>query len=330
MNFKQGPLVTAVVTTFDRPGMAKRAVQSVLAQTYEPVEVVVVEDGSRNGIDRWLVEMKLQRVRYFRHERNRGLAATRNTGIKNAQGAYIAFLDDDDEWLPEKLARQVNQLRREGDSCGVVYCGALLLSEEGEVVGQNRPKLCGDIRSAIREKGLFTVPSSCVFRRAALDRVGGYDETLPSHIDHDIWLELAREGFACTYVGESLVKVHQHPGYRMTEDIRARVRATRLFCDKWRIDLESWFGRSGGEKYFSQFQGRIMALLGWEFLRGGNRWKAGKYFLHALSHDRAKREYYVGLILSTFGKSLGKRVVGIRNSLKASNGGKKAQPKCQK
>jgi glycosyltransferase involved in cell wall biosynthesis len=307
MSHGEGPLVTAVVTTFDRPSMAKRAVQSVLAQTYELVEVVVVEDGSRNGIDRWLEEMKLQRVRYFRHERNRGLAATRNTGIKNARGDYIAFLDDDDEWLPEKLARQVNQLRREGDSCGVVYCGALLLSEEGEVVGQNRPKLCGDIRSAIREKGLFTVPSSCVFRRAALDRVGGYDETLPSHIDHDIWLQLAREGYACSFVDECLVKVHQHHEQKMTDDASSRVEATRLFCTKWEDYLETWFGRWETRRYCSQFKGRVMAMLGWALFDKGKRRQGLKYFLMALRYDWKRRDYYEGLVASIIGTGLWER-----------------------
>ena len=307
MSHGEGLLLTAVVTTFARPSMAKRAVQSVLDQTYESVEVIVVEDGSRTGIDHWLEELKIESVRYFCHEKNRGLAAARNTGISNARGGYIAFLDDDDEWLPEKLARQIDLLKRKDDTCAVVYCGALLLSEEGRVVGQNLPQLQGDIRSAIRNRGLFTVPSSCVFRRAALDRVGGYDETLSSHIDHDIWFQLAREGYACSFVGECLVKVHQHHEPKMTDDASARVEATLLFCSKWEDCLKTWFGRWETLRYCSRFKGRVMAMLGWALFDKGKRQQGLKYFLVALQYDWKKRDYYAGLVASVIGKNLWER-----------------------
>jgi glycosyltransferase involved in cell wall biosynthesis len=271
------------------------------------MEVIVVEDGSRHGIQKWLEEMESQSVRYFCHEKNRRLAAARNTGIRNARGHYIAFLDDDDEWLPEKLARQIDLFKRENDTCGVVYCGGLLLSKEGRVVGQNWPKLRGDIRSAIRKRGLFTVPSSCVFRRAALDRVGGYDETLSSHIDHDIWLQLAREGYACTFVGECLVKVHQHLGYRMSEKPHARIWATRQFCEKWEADLLRWFGPTDGKRYCSRFKGSVMAMLGWAFFDKGKRRQGLKYFSMALRYDWKKRDYYEGLVASVIGTGLWER-----------------------
>jgi len=304
MSHGEGPLVTAVVTTFDRPAMAKRAVQSVLAQTYRPIEIIVVEDGSESGIDRWLKGGSLTCIQYMRHEDNKGLAASRNTGLRSAQGKYVAYLDDDDEWLPEKLAKQVRLFETKGEFCAVVYCGATILSPQGEMIGENRPRLNGDIRTAIRESGLLTIPSSCLFLKAALEQVAGYDETLCSHVDHDIWLRLARQGYAAGYVDDCLVKIHQHHEQKMTDDAPSRVQATRLFCSKWEDYLETWFGRWETQRYCSRFKGRVMAMLGWAFLGKGKRGQGVKYFLLALRYDWKKRNYYEGLAASIIGSGL--------------------------
>ncbi|MDR9432101.1 MAG: glycosyltransferase family 2 protein, partial [Natronomonas sp.] len=95
------PLVTAAVTTYDRYDSAKRAVESVLDQTYEEIELVVVEDGTGSGIGDWLDAEGID-ARYIRHDANRGLAAARNTAIAASRTDYIAFLDDDDEWKPRR------------------------------------------------------------------------------------------------------------------------------------------------------------------------------------------------------------------------------------
>ena len=296
MSHGEGPLVTAVVTTFDRPSMAKRAVQSVLAQTYRPIEIIVVEDGSESGIDRWLKGRSLTCIQYMRHENNKGLAASRNTGLRSAQGKYVAYLDDDDEWLPEKLAKQVELFETKGEIVGVVYCGALRISPQKPMGREKRPRLRGDIRKAIREKGLSTIPSSCLFRREALGRVGGYDENLLSHVDFDIWLQLAGQKYAAEYVDECLVKVHQHESYKMTKDVESRVQATQLFCNKWQSELQTWFGRRGGQRFCFQFKAQVMGMLGWTCFHKGDRMQSAKYFLLGLRYNPAKRENYVGLI----------------------------------
>ncbi len=97
---KKTPLVTAVVTTYNRPQLVQRAIKSVLSQTYEPLEIILVEDGSDSGVGAWLQEERLEHIHYICHEENRGLAAARNTGLKLSHGTYIAYLDDDDEEPP--------------------------------------------------------------------------------------------------------------------------------------------------------------------------------------------------------------------------------------
>lgn len=297
------PLVTAVVTTYNRPQLVQCAIKSVLAQTYGSMEIIVAEDGSDSGLESWLDEKGFGHVRYIRHEENRGLAAARNTGLRYAQGKYVAYLDDDDEWLPQKTAKQVELAEKEAEFYAVIYCGALVVSSEGNVAGENMPRLRGDIREAIHEKGLFTIPSSCLFRREALERIGGYDENLASHIDHDIWLQLAQAGHAAEYVRDCLVRVHKHQRYQMTTDVEARVQATREFCDKWRSELTGWWGECAAQNYCSGFRARVMGMLGWSLVESGQRMQSAKCFLSAIRYHPAQRRYYQGLVASALGKS---------------------------
>lgn len=301
---KNAPLVTVVITTYNRPQLVRRAIKSVLAQTYERLEIIVVEDGSNSGIEAWLGRQGVDQIRYIRHQENRGLATARNTGLEYAQGKYVAYLDDDDEWLPQKTMKQVELAEKLSESCAVIYCGARIVSPDGDAVGENTPRLRCDIREAIHKNGLFTIPSSCLLRREALKDIDGYDGNLSSHIDHDIWLQLAQVGYSAEYVNECLVNAHQHQSYQMTADTETRIQATRAFCDKWRPELTDWWGPREADKYCSEFQARVMGMLGWSLVRRGQKMQSAKYFLSAIHHGPMKREYYQGLVASVLGENL--------------------------
>jgi len=297
------PWVTAVVTTYKRPELAKRAIRSVLAQAYQPLEIILVEDGTDSGIRAWLSEQGLNQVRYLIHDQNKGLAAARNTGLRNARGKYVAYLDDDDEWLPDKLARQVDLAEREKGkgSVAVVYCGAQIVGSDGQLLREARPRLRGDIRKEIAKKGLYTIPSSCLFRRAALMQVDGFDENLVSHIDHDIWLQLAEQGYAAEYVDECIVQVHEHRGSRMTTDIQARLLATKAFFEKWQPEFERWFGKRKGQTFASHYLARIMAGLGLRSAQSGMRRQGAKCFLSAIRHHPTRPSYYADMVAVLLG-----------------------------
>jgi hypothetical protein len=174
----------------------------------------------------------------------------------------------------------------------------------GEVIGENTPRLSGDIRAAIRDKGLYTIPSSCLFWREALKDIGGYDETLSSHIDHDIWLQLAEYEYGAEYVNECLVKAYHHQGYQMTTDVESRLEATEVFCDKWRPKLTEWWGYRRARKYCVKFKARVMGMLGWAYIESKNNLLSVKAFLGAIYRDPSNRRYYQGLLASLIGKNL--------------------------
>ncbi len=125
------PLVSVVIPTLNRSILLGRAIDTVLAQTYRRVEVVVVDDGSSDGTSQRVAQIGDQRVRYVRHPRTRGLAAARNTGIRHARGQYVALLDDDDEIVAEKLERQLAALHESADPAATVCYTRVIFTQEG-------------------------------------------------------------------------------------------------------------------------------------------------------------------------------------------------------
>ena len=258
------PLVTAVVTTYDRPKLVRRAVESVFDQTYAPLEFLVVEDGTDSGVAAWLRESGHDAVRYVRHANNQGLAGARNTALALATGDYVAYLDDDDAWKPERIERQVSLItslsESELDRLGVVYCG-LESRQNSAVQSILHPENDGDLAASIRDRGASTVQSACLFRRAALLDVGGYDEELPSSIDHDIWMSLAVAGYEVRALDEPLVVSFDDFADSMMTNTDQRIRGVRMYVEKWRPTYCEWFGPSVGDRYARRYFARVVGRL---------------------------------------------------------------------
>ena len=193
------PLVSAIVPTFDRAWCIGRAIESVLAQTYRSLEFLVVDDASTDDTASVLKDVEEKRRRQggdrvislevLRRDARGGVSAARNTGIRRARGALIAFLDSDDEWLPEKTARQVAlHLRNPG----------LMLSQTGERWMRrgafvNPPKRLEKTAGDLFERSLAfcaVSPSAVMLRREIFDDVGLFDESFPACEDYEMWLRV--------------------------------------------------------------------------------------------------------------------------------------------
>ena len=183
------PTVSVVIPTYDRPEMLREAIESVLAQTYAPVELVVVDDGSPTSA-RPVVESLDADAVFHRFDHNRGANVARNEGIRRSSGEYVAFLDDDDRWEPQKLARQVAALEADGD-LGVSYTGQRY-SGERTSVKREVPSITGD---ATRElfAGQYVITFSCLLvRREAIHAAGYPDPELPILQDREWLLRLSQ------------------------------------------------------------------------------------------------------------------------------------------
>ncbi len=307
-------LVTAVVTTFNRPRRVRRAIRSVLAQTYGPLQIIVVEDGSDSGVEAWLRDIGLlDRVRYVRHRENRGLAAARNTGLDLSGGDCVAYLDDDDEWKPRLIERLVGRMVTLPEALreyvGVVCCG-IEVHDAGndEVLAVLRPRNSGNLRSAIVRKGASTLSSTFLFSKVALRRVGGFDERLPSSIDHDIWMSLASYGYEAATIDAPLVVTYMSPTDRMTANTTQRIQGVRMFLQKWAPTYREWFGEVGGQAYVERYFTRVVGRLAAEKLldaRFGEAWQAAR----AVSEYGGKLHFSLASLVSYAGQAAARRVL---------------------
>ena len=203
------PKVSVIIPTHNRLPMLKEAVDSVLRQDFEDVELIVVDDGSTDGTGS-KIEQYGGRVKLLQHPQNKGVSAARNTGILHAKGKYIAFLDSDDLWVKGKLKTQVSFLD-ENPHYPLCYTDEIWIRKGRRV----NPKVKHAKYSGwIFEKclPLCTIsPSSAVMRKTLLTKVGLFDEALPVCEDYDFWLRVSIR-YPIFFIGQKLIiKRGGHP-----------------------------------------------------------------------------------------------------------------------
>lgn len=204
-------LVSAIIPTYNYARFVGRAVDSVLAQTYSPVECIVVDDGSTDDTPQVLASYG-DRIRAIRQD-NRGLSGARNAGIAAARGRYIALLDADDAWKPEKLARQVAAIEGDPD-VGAVGCAYEVTDEihapRAVALRPTPPQLPARLRRiALRESWVEASGSGALVPRRIFDELGVFDEQLRAAEDWDMWLRIAAR-YRIVNLPEVLVSISQH------------------------------------------------------------------------------------------------------------------------
>ncbi len=182
------PLVSAIIPTFNRGWILKEAVQSVLDQTYHPMEIIVVDDGSTDDT-REILQSFGDRITVLFQE-NRGVSAARNLGIKHSQGELIALLDSDDLWTPDKIACQVDFFCNNPEAV-ICQTEEIWIRNGKRVNPKNKhKKLSGMIFEPSLELCLVS-PSAVMIQRSLFELKGFFDEALPACEDYDLWLRIA-------------------------------------------------------------------------------------------------------------------------------------------
>jgi glycosyltransferase involved in cell wall biosynthesis len=231
------PKASVIIPTHNRATLLPRAMNSVLSQTFTDFELIIVDDASQDNTERVVRSISDPRIRYLRHEIGRGGAAARNSGIREAKGKFIAFLDDDDEWLPAKLEKQIAVFcRQTNNDLGVVLCGSKVY--RAGTVRQSIPHTRGWIYEQKLSFRHAATTSTILVLSTCLERVGGFDETLPAFQEWDLLLRLSKE-YQFDYVDEVLHIYHEHDGARISSSVEKQIRAMQLISKKYAQELQA-------------------------------------------------------------------------------------------
>jgi len=194
--------ISVIIPTYNRKHTLQRAIDSVLAQTFKPYEIIIVDDGSKDGTKEWLLQ-NYPSVQYI-HQPKNGVSSARNKGIQISQGSWIALLDSDDEWMPEKLESQSRFIEVNRDSS---FCHTNeIWIRNGVRVNQMKKhkKYGGDIFKHCLDICRIS-PSSSIIKKDVFEEVGAFDESLTVCEDYDLWLRVTAK-FNILFLDEPLIK----------------------------------------------------------------------------------------------------------------------------
>ena len=240
------PLVTAVITTYKRkPEVVKRALNSIIEQTYNNIEIFVINDCPADKklvkeLRKMIVESsRNRRVNYIVVENNGGACKARNIAIERATGKYFACLDDDDEWLPEKIELQVQALEKQ-KGAAIAYCNAILryVDQGKDVTRFVEKQKEGDIYFEHIEKNNIGSCSFPMFRTDVLKEIGGFDINMPALQDWELYLRVLKK-YKAVYVHKPVAIYYFYNGERISANSQNRVVAFENIRQKIIKDLEN-------------------------------------------------------------------------------------------
>ena len=225
------PKVSIIIPTYNRADLLPRAINSVLNQTFQDFELIIVDDGSTDNTKQVVEEFqkKDKRIKYIWQE-NSGLPTSRNTGIENTQGEYIALLDDDDVWLNKKLEIQLNKIEKNNHE--LFFSNWYFWDSE-----TNQKNKAFNFNPLNNEKDLFKLfvkknigcSSTVIIKKAKLEKVGYFDEKLKSSEDYDLWLRFILNNARVGFDEEPLCLYRQHMKQMSSNQYIMRISRLKVF-----------------------------------------------------------------------------------------------------
>jgi glycosyltransferase involved in cell wall biosynthesis len=261
-------LISIVIPTRDRPKLLLETLHYVLRQCEVELEILVVDDGSTDPMAEAVLELSDSRVRVLRNDIAMGVSAARNRGLEAAQGEWVAFLDDDDLWAPDKLKMQVTAAR-EG-KLEWAYGGAVAINHLHEIIAGSMPPPADQVMEQLPYRNIVPAgASNVVAAKSLLSKVGAFDTTLRHMADWDLWIRLAQRGPPAV-VTYPVVAYRIHEG-NASNDIE-EIPDELAVLDRRYADLRG--GTSSDRAY-------VYRWMAWNSLRAGRRSVAFGAYLRA-------------------------------------------------
>lgn len=243
------PLISVIIPTYKRSNFLPRAIKSVLDQTYTNFEIVVIDDNNPNSEYRKQTEKLMgefennPRIIYIQHDHNKGAAASRNTGIYNCSGQYIAFLDDDDVCTKDRLKKQysVFEQNRNNDKLALVYCYSIIKSNNlfsRDFI--NKRTYCGNCVYEFMYDGCIAATSQWMCKKSVLLELNGF-KSMPSKEESDMMFRILLSGYTIDYYPEALVTYNNHPGEHLSGTSMKQIEAEKIMLQEcrreyWRLN----------------------------------------------------------------------------------------------
>lgn len=269
-------LISVVIPTYNRSTVLQRAVESILEQTYQNFEVLIVDDGSTDETESVVGAFTDDRIQYIRFSENQGANAARNAGVEAANGEYIAFLDVDDEWKSTKLERQIEAFEQASETVGMVYTGIVRKDSNSNVISRSLPQYEGDVLSQLTNGNFIGTFSSVMVLSSVLKNIS-LNEDLPSWQDWYFYLEIA-ENWDVIGVSECLTVKHTDRQDQISKDYENKLEVSYPILQN---KLEN-ICDNGGSIFTRQVQSTLDFRVGYNALANEKYSEARRLFARSL------------------------------------------------
>lgn len=290
---EKSPTVSVIIPTYNRAHLIGRSIASVLNQTYQDFEIIVIDDGSSDNTEQLILNFGNEKIRYIRHEKNKGQPAARNAGIKAARGNYIAFHDSDDECLPEKLEKVMKVFETAPPSIGVVYSGFYKIT--GDNITYMPTSWVTEKEGNIHQqllRGSCVWAGNMITRKECLEKVGMFDESLPALEDWELTIRISKH-YEFKFIEEPLIIV-----YYTLDSVTANQDA---YINAFKIIIE---------KHYQEFINDMTLLanhhygIGYLLCQGGRLKEGRDFYIKSLKLRPVNLILLLELMLSYFGKDI--------------------------
>lgn len=305
MKYMPLPTVSVIIPTYNRADFLARAVKSVLNQSFKNFELIIVDDGSTDNTGETAKRFQKEdsRVKYVWQKNSGTPASSQNTGIRNARGEYVAFLDDDDEWLRNKLEKQIALFQNsKKQNLGIVGCGSFIIKNDKAAI--YKFSKIENILKSLLEKSVFMSNSATVIKNDVFAKVGLFDEKFKLFSNRDMWLKICLE-YGFDFVDEPLYRYYVHTGNISRKHPLLEAIEIEYLIKKWRV-------------YYEKFPG-ILAMqlktVGTIYALNNDIKSARKYFASAVWAAPWRLKNYISLFVSLFGRKICKETLLMKKKL---------------
>lgn len=287
------PDVSVIIPTYNRANLVGRSIQSVLSQTYRDFEVIIVDDASKDNTEDIIKSFFDKRIRYIRHKENKGGSAARNTGIRLAKGEFLAFLDSDDEWLPEKLEKQIEVFQKTSSDVGVVYTGYYWIGNNTKTYTppDRITQKDGNIQAALLKEN-FVTTSAALVKKECFEKLGLFDERFPALQDWELFIRFSK--YYCFKCIDEPLAILYYQSASISGNQNVRTEAMKLIIEKHLKDF----------KKFNETLAKHYVSIGRQSYYNGYIYKGIKYYLKAIKANPLSIRLLLSIIITLFGRNV--------------------------